>query len=1274
MAPRARISGGESLDSPMRVTYEDSSASENEDLSSGARPTLKQVLKKPSRLLMRRSSVSKMSNPPSTPSRSLSSAAGAAGGREVRSRGSLKFAPSLDRLHHRPRSEDEFDVYGHESPLMETQQMTEALPDLTQPMPKRILPRANLEAIMSKPLPATPQRQETVQMAHSSTSSGSAMAALQLISGSPDVAPSVQKRKSSGELADGDARSLPKTRSDVVSEATSKREPTRLTRSAFKETAVMQWMDGVDQDPQRTPERNSIVDSSEDPAKPSNHANVVLSMLDQNRDNIARTAAKLCSSSEMQHPPPVPVPERDASARHTRKRDSSMTATSFTPSVFSRASSWTEHTYLTTPSEMVANNVRDKRTSRDSRDSWRYTRSFASPRSSVMSYSSIPFRTRPFKADEYGPGPDDMPSSGQADMDQANKDQPGEAESRFRDSASISRSSFPASERLSIHLPPPLSLSPVEENPEIRVTAAMDADESAHRRVLSDATDLSDMKDEKASLSANTMDMKGTIASTIESMDAASRQLGRFRGAFSPGMPTEIFGYHTLDFSASNRLQEETPQHTATNLAETSEDAEDKAQVKSLEHRRSISSDVLSGDQTNQNFRPHSEANVDRTIRQEARVSNSTSTSEASLSPTDSEFGEGSSGITDYTDDDIYQLSDAPGIGRVLQIALANIRRDVVKLVVQELNGISSHAHESNAYTNHAGGQLPSQGGPSNGESSGGQWAGNNGGNKRQARDRGNDEQDDREEGDPGKRRKLNNGAIHSSILRSRFACPFYKRNPDNHQRWRSCRGPGWEEVRRVKEHVYRRHMLFTCPRCLQHFEEKSLLDGHAQSDVPCTKATTPPPQDIEGCSQEQERKLRCRKRPPGETDEDRWAEMYRILFGDDCEVPGPYYDFDLPTTSPSPSDLPLIEDTFRQLPQRLAADISRRLRRPLDDEERDALPEIIRTSLQAVMPPFWRMFASTPGSDARAAPPASEQGDSAYGSAEHDRESSAPPRGYPGAQTSQTNFTQLQTPNQTPNQQQAPNISYNPPPSRDFSFTQNVEPNYNSSTWPQSSQSFVAIPQIPGTTTYSQPYHHAPAPVSQPNFTSAPTHADPPVEEDFSDLLVPPNPYLPESGQQQKESSLRWSIPVSIPGASAADLPALPIDTIPFSMPTSVSQHTPAATMNFQNGISPTTTMGPSTNFHQYINAPQMMHPYQQVPTSMPYHESNSGAVRTPNRQSINLLNTTDQIDNWMFSLNSSAAGQVQDVFAGTVGHHMGSMVPVGVRDGKKRRPEVGY
>jgi hypothetical protein len=39
-----------------------------------------------------------------------------------------------------------------------------------------------------------------------------------------------------------------------------------------------------------------------------------------------------------------------------------------------------------------------------------------------------------------------------------------------------------------------------------------------------------------------------------------------------------------------------------------------------------------------------------------------------------------------------------------------------------------------------------------------------------------------------------------SSVRSSRkFACPFFKRNPENHQRWRSCAGPGWVNVHRVK-------------------------------------------------------------------------------------------------------------------------------------------------------------------------------------------------------------------------------------------------------------------------------------------------------------------------------------------------------------------------------------------------------------------------------------------------------------------------------------------
>jgi hypothetical protein len=85
-----------------------------------------------------------------------------------------------------------------------------------------------------------------------------------------------------------------------------------------------------------------------------------------------------------------------------------------------------------------------------------------------------------------------------------------------------------------------------------------------------------------------------------------------------------------------------------------------------------------------------------------------------------------------------------------------------------------------------------------------------------------------------------------------------------------------------------------------------------------------------------------------------------------------------------------------------------------------------------------------------------------------------------------------------------------------------------------------------------------------------------------------------------------------------------------------------------------------------------------------MPYHESNSSAARNPNpnRNSVNLLNTTDQIDAFMFSLNSNAAAGgadgMDDMFGGNMalGHHLQnhiSMTTMGAKS-KKRRPEVDY
>jgi hypothetical protein len=80
--------------------------------------------------------------------------------------------------------------------------------------------------------------------------------------------------------------------------------------------------------------------------------------------------------------------------------------------------------------------------------------------------------------------------------------------------------------------------------------------------------------------------------------------------------------------------------------------------------------------------------------------------------------------------------------------------------------------------------------------------------------------------------------------------------------------------------------------RCFEIFKDEATLGQHAQEDVPCQRSTLPPVDTIEGCDKDQEKRLKCRKRKPGETEEDRWAEMYRVLFGNNCEVPTPCKSF----------------------------------------------------------------------------------------------------------------------------------------------------------------------------------------------------------------------------------------------------------------------------------------------------------------------------------------------------------------------------------------------
>ncbi|KAK4038176.1 hypothetical protein C8A01DRAFT_37881 [Parachaetomium inaequale] len=126
-----------------------------------------------------------------------------------------------------------------------------------------------------------------------------------------------------------------------------------------------------------------------------------------------------------------------------------------------------------------------------------------------------------------------------------------------------------------------------------------------------------------------------------------------------------------------------------------------------------------------------------------------------------------------------------------------------------------------------------------------------------------------------------------------KFACPFCKHDPVKYRKTKTCCGPGWDDVHRVKEHVYRRHSLKNfCPRCFEHFDKPDLLKKHQRADVPCKLREKSPG----GITEEQEKQLRMRAKSNC-SEEDRWEEMYRSIFPGE-KVPSPYYD----SESDSPS------------------------------------------------------------------------------------------------------------------------------------------------------------------------------------------------------------------------------------------------------------------------------------------------------------------------------------------------------------------------------------
>jgi hypothetical protein len=138
-----------------------------------------------------------------------------------------------------------------------------------------------------------------------------------------------------------------------------------------------------------------------------------------------------------------------------------------------------------------------------------------------------------------------------------------------------------------------------------------------------------------------------------------------------------------------------------------------------------------------------------------------------------------------------------------------------------------------------------------------------------------------------------------------KFACPYRKHNPRTYciGSWRSCALTPLKTVARVKfvpvvlllvfrcqfncrAHLYRYHKVSQCQRCKVVFETQEKLDAHIESVEGCEFRAAI---SVEGVTTRIEKRLQSRKKSyPGQTEEERWKEIYQILFPAEV-IPDPY-------------------------------------------------------------------------------------------------------------------------------------------------------------------------------------------------------------------------------------------------------------------------------------------------------------------------------------------------------------------------------------------------
>lgn len=136
------------------------------------------------------------------------------------------------------------------------------------------------------------------------------------------------------------------------------------------------------------------------------------------------------------------------------------------------------------------------------------------------------------------------------------------------------------------------------------------------------------------------------------------------------------------------------------------------------------------------------------------------------------------------------------------------------------------------------------------------------------------------------------------------FACPYRKHDRRKYcvQNWGPCALTPQKTVARVKlttassticpkliyyrGHLYKYHQVHECQRCKGLFKSSAELDTHIEAIAGCEARPFMGP--CEGITSKVKKRLQCRKKAfPGQSEADRWKDIYQILFPNE-ELPSP--------------------------------------------------------------------------------------------------------------------------------------------------------------------------------------------------------------------------------------------------------------------------------------------------------------------------------------------------------------------------------------------------